>query len=182
VLQYSNNSKIQNVVCTADLGQKIDVTKLSELSYGIYDKAIYGGRCGYLKTPEMEGKVTIFPSGKMISAGGKSVQKAKNQLNHAKLFLVQKNMINDTKLIPKIHNIVATVDLQQKLPIDKFSSSISGAVYDPEIFPGLILKGMNSCTFLIFASGKIVCTGGKSTTEIRKSFFELIQRLNSIKI
>jgi len=170
--------KIRNVVCTASLEQRVDIIKLSGLAYGIYDEAIYGGRCGYIKTPEMDGKVTVFPSGKMISVGGKSVKKAIEQLNQAKFFLVRENMIQDTVLIPKIQNIVATIDLKQKIPVDNLSLQIAGAVYDPETFPGLILKGLFNCNFLIFASGKIVITGAKSIEDTTSSLFELLQKLN----
>jgi len=173
------NPKIRNVVCTANLEQKVDIIKLAGLACGIYDQNIYGGRCGYVKTPEMDGRVTIFPSGKMISLGGKSITKAIQQLNHAKFFLVRENMIQDTILTPKIRNIVATIDLKQKLPIENISSKIAGAMYDPETFPGLIMKGLHSCNFLIFASGKIVITGAKSMEEASSSLFELLQKLNN---
>jgi len=169
---------VRNVVCTANLEQKVNVIKLSKLPCGIYDEAIYGGRCGYIKTPEMDGRVTIFPSGKMISVGGKSVSRAIEQLNHAKFYLVQQNMIKDTKIVPVIQNVVATIDVDQKLPIGKLSTKIPGSIYDPETFPGIILKGLHSCNFLIFASGKIVITGAKSLEEVSSSSFELLQKLN----
>jgi len=113
---------VRNVVCTANLEQKVNVIKLSKLPCGIYDEAIYGGRCGYIKTPEMDGRVTIFPSGKMISVGGKSVTRAMEQLNHAKFYLVRENMVKDTKLVPVIQNVVATIDASQKLPIETLSA------------------------------------------------------------
>ena len=136
------------------------------------------GRCGYIKTPEMDGRVTIFPSGKMISVGGKSIKKSIDQLNHAKFYLVRENMINDTKLKPITQNIVATVDVGQKLSLARLSSKIPRAIYNPKIFPGMILKGLNSCNFLIFASGKIVMTGAKSLEEVNRSIFELFQKLD----
>lgn len=178
MISLKTKPKIRNVVCTANLEQKVDIIKLSGLTCGIYDEAIYGGRCGYIKTPEMDGRVTVFRSGKMISIGGKSIAKAMQQLEHAKFFLVKENMIQDTIITPKIQNIVATADLGQSLPIDNLSSRIAGAIYDPETFPGIILKGLLSCTFLIFASGKIVIIGAKSIEETSKSLFELLQKLN----
>ena len=170
--------KIRNVVCTAKLKQTVNIVQLSDLKNGIYDQKIYGGRCGYVKTPEMDGRVTIFRSGKMISIGGKSVKKSIDQLNHAKNYLVHENLIDEIKLVPIIQNIVATLDVQQSIPIDILSSKIPGAVYDPETFAGLILKGTGSCNFLIFSSGKIVVTGTKSASELTSSSFELLQRLN----
>lgn len=174
------NSKplICNVVCTANIEQKVSVTKLSELSCGQYDEAIYGGRCGYIKTPEMDGRVVIFPSGKMISIGSNSIRSSMKQLNHAKFYLVHENMIKDTKIVPIIRNIVSTIDIHQKLPLKKLCSKLRGAIYNPEDFPAIILHGFNRCTFLIFASGKIVITGAKSLEEVNRSSSELLERLN----
>ena len=169
--------KIRNVVCTANLEQKVDIVKLSRIACGIYDEAIYGGRCGYIKTPDMDGRVTIFASGKMISIGGKSIKMAIDQLNQAKFFLVKEKMINEMQIIPKIQNIVATIDVGQLLPIKKLASKLPGAVYDPDTFAGLILMGLESNTFLIFASGKIVSTGCKSSEEVSRTSFELLQKI-----
>ena len=169
--------KIRNVVCTASLGQGVDVARFTTMPCGIYDLEIYGGRCGYIKTPEMEGRVTVFPSGKMISIGSKSVTKAVRQLNHAKFVMVQEGMIRDAKIRPIIRNIVSTLDLGEAIPIDKISPRIPGSVYDPESFPAMILKGLGSCSFLVFASGKIVITGAKSVSEANVQSFELVQRL-----
>jgi len=172
--------KIRNVVCTASLAQSVNVAKLAELPCGIYDEATYGGRCGYVKTPEMKGRVTVFPSGKMISVGGRSVEKAVEQLNHAKLLLVRERLVSDTRLSPIVRNIVATSDAGYTIPIDTISSKIPGAVYDPESFPALIMKGLGSCSFLVFASGKIVISGAKSVKEANMSSFELMQRIDGM--
>ena len=135
LLPLDRKPKIRNVVCTADLKQDISMKKLSKIPCGIYDEAIYGGRCGYVKTPEMDGRVTVFPSGKMISVGGRSVKRAAEQLNHAKFLLVREGMADDTRLAPRIRNIVATLDVGQSIPIDKVSPKIAGASYDPRRFP-----------------------------------------------
>ena len=171
--------KISNVVCTANLDQKVSMKKLSQLPCGIYDEVIYGGRCGYVKTPEMSGRVTIFPSGKMISIGAKSVKKSIEQLNHAKFLLVQEKIISEIKLVPKVRNIVSTIDTGKTIPIEYLSSKIPDSKYNPEHFPALILKASHDGSFLVFASGKIILAGAKSVKEINSSTFDLIQKLNS---
>lgn len=173
--------KIRNVVSTADLKQKVNIARLVDLPCGIYDEAIYGGRCGYIKTPEMDGRVTVFPSGKMISVGGRSIAKSKEQLNHAKFFLIQNKMIEDVAIMPAVRNIVATIELGRNLPIDVLSSAISGAIYEPETFPGMILKGVNSASYLVFASGKIIIAGTRSADELHTASFEIIRRLGALK-
>ena len=170
--------RIRNVVCTANLGQDVHVMKLSVLPSGTYDQAIYRGQCGYIKTPEMEGKVIVFPSGKMISVGGRSVANAVKQLNHAKFLLVQEKLILDTSLKPTVRNIIATIDIGHSMPIGKLSSKIPGSTYDPESFPALIIKELGNCSFLVFASGKIVISGAKSVNEIDTSLFDLFEKLD----
>ena len=177
---FAIKPKIRNVVSTANLEQKVGITMLAKIPCGIYDEAIYGGRCGYVKTPEMDGRVTVFPSGKMISVGGRSIEKAKEQLNHAKFHMVQNKMIKDTTIISTVRNIVATVEIGKNVPIDVLSSKIPGAIYDPETFPGMIVKGANRSSYIVFASGKIVITGAKSVNELRTASFDMIQRLNAL--
>ena len=167
-------------MCTADLEQKVNITKFVKMPCGIYDEAIYGGRCGYVKMPEMDGRVTIFPSGKMISVGAKSIKRAKDQLNQSKFHMLQYNLIKDTVLSAKVRNIVATVSTGEAMPIDIISTKIPGAIYDPETFPGMIIKGLDSCSFLVFASGKIVIAGAKSVNELNTVAFEMVQRLNGL--
>ncbi len=172
--------RITNVVCTADLKQKVDIKKLAGMPCGIYDEAIYGGRCGYVKTPGMDGRVSVFPSGKMISVGGKSIKRAKEQPNHAKFYLVQNGMAEEKVLAPKVRNIVAVLDARKAVPIDVLSAEIPGAIYEPETFPGMILKGINSCSYLVFASCNTVISGTRTVDELHTRSFEMVQRLNGL--
>jgi TATA-box binding protein (TBP) (component of TFIID and TFIIIB) len=172
---------IVNVVTTASLNQKVSIEKFVKFGWGIYDTAIYGGRCGYVKTPEMDGRVTVFQSGKMISIGGKSIKKSIEQLNEAKFHLVREKLVADTILRPKVQNIVATITIPQPLSIAKTYDKLIGAIYEPEQFPGIILKSINSVSYLIFASGKIVISGAKNNTELNRAAFEIKQKLG-IKI
>ncbi|MBI5378480.1 MAG: hypothetical protein HZA82_07650 [Thaumarchaeota archaeon] len=171
---------IRNVIITSDLQQKIDVTKFTNHSWGTYDSNVYGGRCGYVKIPEMRGRVIIFPSGKMISVGANSVKKAISQLNEAKFYFVRAKLIDDVKLKTKIRNMVATTFF----PLEgKFTKTVQlkNAIYEPEQFPGIILKSINSINYLIFNSGKIVITGAKSKNELSQARFEINKKLEMIQ-
>lgn len=173
---------IVNVVSTSTLNQKVDIRKFIEFGWGIYDSEIYGGRCGYVKAPEMDGRVTVFPSGKMISVGGKSIKKSIEQLNYAKFYLVREKLIQDTTLRPKIQNIVATLVLPKLPSLAKIYDKLTGAIYEPDQFPGIILKSINSVSYLIFASGKIVIAGAKSNRELSLTAFEIQQKLGVLKL
>ena len=70
--------KIQNIITTADLKQPIDITKFNEFHWGrmLVLENNYNGRVAYIKDSKMQGRVTIFQSGKMISTGAKSINQA----------------------------------------------------------------------------------------------------------
>lgn len=170
---------IHNVVITADLQQKIPLHKFIDYSWGTYDFAIYGGRCGYVKTPNMKGRVTVFQSGKMISVGSRSNKEAINQINEAKFCLLHAKIINDLKLKTKIRNIVAVATISNNINLSKIMK-LNKAIYDPGRFPGVILKSVRTIRYLIFSSGKVVIVGTKSKKELLEAVFELNQKLSKL--
>lgn len=169
--------RVSNIICTADLSQEVPIGKFVNFPWGIYDQNCYGGRCGYIKPSGMNGKVTIFRTGKMISLGAKSISDAQKQLIWAKSLLVQANLIGDVKLTPSVRNIVASLDVEHSLDPIKICKNIAGCLYEPEIFSGIILRYLGSITYLIFASGKIIIPGAKSIEELNTASFEIQQKL-----
>jgi TATA-box binding protein (TBP) (component of TFIID and TFIIIB) len=73
-------AKIQNVITTADLKQKADAARFINYPWGRYNIQYYGGRCGYVKDETIQGRVTVFLSGKLISTDAKSLLKSIDQL------------------------------------------------------------------------------------------------------
>lgn len=166
---------VRNVVSTADLGQPIEITKFNEFEWGRYDVVNnYNGCVGYVKDKLMEGRTTVFLSGKLISTGAKSLRKSALQLYRTKEILVQEDFIQDVPIEPRIRNIVATVDFKE--PID-FPNIIRRKTvnYEPDQFPGLIYKSSVGTTSLIFSSGKVVIAGSKSEEQIIASIQDLIE-------
>ena len=161
--------EIVNVVATADMQQHVDLIQISQLEYTIHDLEIYSGRVAYLKTPEMHGKVTIFPSGKLISVGSKSPEQAQQDLTETVDILVSKGLIDLITVIAEIRNLVAVQRLENLLDLESLALVIGG-IYEPEQFPGLILRHDEpKVTYLIFSSGKVVLAGSKSIQELRQA-------------
>lgn len=77
------SANIVNVVATGDTRQPIDIIKIVEFNWGLHDQEIYGGRVAYIKDNNMAGRVTVFPSGKLISVGTQSIRQASRELEHA---------------------------------------------------------------------------------------------------
>jgi transcription initiation factor TFIID TATA-box-binding protein len=176
------NTKISNVVTTADLKQKIDITKLNDFPWGIYDQVSYNGICGYVKTPEMKGRVTIFASGKMISIGSNTIKDSIDKLNQTKFYLLKENLIKDVKLIPLVRNIISTMNYGKLLNLKKLAKSLPNSKYNPDIFVGLRFKIREGLTALIFSSGKIVLAGGKSIKEIHDTSLLIQKTINELEL
>ena len=66
----------------------------------------------------------------------------------------------------KIVNIVGTSKIGEDFDLHTLAMILEGAEYEPEQFPGLIYRiNEPKAAFLIFKSGKVVCTGTKSASE-----------------
>jgi transcription initiation factor TFIID TATA-box-binding protein len=160
---------IVNVVSTADLNQSVDIWEIAELPHTIHDLEIYGGSVTYLKTPEMYGKVTIFPTGKLISVGTKSPIQAEHDLHYTKSHLFEKRVIKNTSITINLRNLVATLTLPRRIDLEQLADH-ENTLYEPEQFPGAIIKTSETdATFLVFASGKIVIAGAKTIEAVKKS-------------
>lgn len=83
----------------------------------------------------------------------------------------------------KVENVVAFVSLNKPIPLTKLITSVENAEYEPEQFPGLIYRiGEPRVAFLIFSSGKIICTGAHNMDDIQLALVKLKEKLESIGI
>lgn len=83
----------------------------------------------------------------------------------------------------RIVNIVATSNLKNKIDLVKLAETLPNTEYNPDQFPGLVLRVPEpKCSILVFSTGKIVCTGLKSISDIRKAIDRLIKDLAKIKV
>ena len=58
--------------------------------------------------------------------------------------------------------------------MEKSARTLPRSMYEPEQFPGLIHRMLDPKTvILVFASGKLVCTGAKKETEVYRSVHNL---------
>jgi TATA binding protein of transcription factor TFIID len=84
----------------------------------------------------------------------------------------------------KVENIVASVNLAERLDLDKINKEQPENVeYEPEQFPGLVYRLSEPKTAtLLFRSGKANCTGAKSVEDVELAIRRLIKRLEKIGI
>lgn len=83
----------------------------------------------------------------------------------------------------KIQNIVATTSLQKDVPLTKLAKTLSNTEYNPEQFPGLVLRVKKpKSAVLVFSSGNLVCTGTKSIAQVKEVIQEVIRQLKKIGV
>lgn len=170
---------VTNVVSTANLGQKIDLNSLGTLPNFSYDPEVY--HCVYVKDSNMNGKVSIFASGKMISIGAKNERNAASDLKYVAKCLKKVEVIKRTDIDVKIQNMVATAKFNRPINLTKLANNIPSVAFEPEQFPAAIyaLNKSLGATALIFGSGKVVLVGiksSKSINEIVKHMAGLIKK------
>jgi len=83
----------------------------------------------------------------------------------------------------KVVNIVVSTNLKHDIPLEKMAATLSNTEYNPEQFPGLVIRIKDPKTSaLIFSSGKVVCTGARSMDKVHESIKKIIKSLEKIKV
>ena len=78
----------------------------------------------------------------------------------------------------KIENIVASASLEVELDLYAIAQEVRDVEYEPEQFPGAILKLRDPrASLLLFKNGKIICTGCKSEGEVEFSINKAVKLL-----
>lgn len=88
-----------------------------------------------------------------------------------------------TKPIIAIVNVVASATIEQRLDLKDITKKFPDVEWNPEQFPGAVFRLRNPKTAtLLFGSGKMVCTGGKSEEMAVKAVNTVVQKLRKGKI
>lgn len=83
----------------------------------------------------------------------------------------------------RVVNIVVSTNLEHDIPLEKMAATLSNTEYNPEQFPGLVIRIKDPKTSaLIFSSGKVVCTGARSMDKVQESIDRIIESLKKIGI
>ena len=154
--------QLQNVVATATLDQKLDLMAIMKVFRNVeYRPKKFPGLVFRLKRPKTA--TLLFRTGKMVCTGAKSEKLAKSAIRKVVKELKTNGIIILGKPEIVIQNIVASANLQGKIDLELAADIMDNVMYEPEQFAGLIYRmGDPKVVILIFASGKLVCTGGKS--------------------
>jgi len=171
---------IHNMVITVKFSDKVNLgLLLNKLEGAEYEPQQFPGMVYRMKKPKVS--FLIFSTGKMNCAGATSLKEAKNAID---------KMLKELKRIgikvqkPKIEvqNIVASAKISTKLDLNKIILNLENTEYDPTQFPGLVYRMTNpKVVFLLFGTGKIVCTGAKSGKQVDEAINNLVKKLKKLR-
>ena len=120
----------------------------------------------------------IFNSGKMVCTGAKSEKESKRAVMKVVRELKKSGIIIVGKPELKIQNIVASANLAGLIDLERSAYSLGRTMYEPEQFPGLIYRmDVPKVVILLFASGKLVCTGAKKEEDVYEAVTKLHETL-----
>ncbi|TBR08564.1 MAG: TATA box-binding protein [Candidatus Nitrosotenuis sp.] len=182
MLQTKPVITIQNVVASASVGQRIDLDLVTKIFPDVeYNPDQFPGLVFRLESPMTA--TLIFRTGKMVCTGSKSEEKAIQAVGLVVQNLRTGGIKIENDAVITIQNIVASADLGSRIHLEEAARTLPRSMYEPEQFPGLIYRMPDPKTVsLIFASGKIVCTGAKKESEVHRSVHTLHALLEEKKL
>ena len=161
--------KIQNVVAAATLRQRINLNDIVKVFVNAnYAPNRFPGLVFRLKRPKTA--TLIFRTGKMVCTGTKSEKEAFSAVRKVVRELKGAGFIIPGEPKISIQNIVATADIGGSVELEATADVLDNVLYEPEQFPGAIYRMEDpKVVELIFASGKLVITGGKRGEQVHKA-------------
>ena len=163
-------TQVQNIVLSVTYENvEFDLEGMARFLDGArYDPEVFPGIA--YKSEEPPASFLIFASGKMNCVGAKSMNDAKLAIKKLtrKLRKAGVNIKSEPKI--KIQNIVTSFDFRREFDLEWIARSFENTEYEPEVFPGLVFRlDEPQVVVLLFVSGKGVCAGAKSMTDIKKA-------------
>ena len=126
--------------------------------------------------------VPFYRGGKCSIVGAKSPEHFEEVVRRVNT-LMRELLEFDYEPTAEIKNIVATAELDSCPPLGTIAVGLGfeQTEYEPEQFPGLIYRGGKS-VILVFAGGKIVCTGLTNVDEISSAIDEITNQIESLAV
>ncbi len=174
--------KVENVVSFVSLGKKIPLDKLVSAMENVeYEPEQFPGLV--YRTTDPKTAALIFSSGKIVCTGAKTIEMSKEAVRKVVERISGAGIIMPRKYDVRVENIVASTKIHAKLNLEEITFALENAEYEPEQFPGLVYRIQEPrVAFLLFSSGKIICTGAHGMDDIHAALDKLKKRLESIGI
>ncbi|MCH7648433.1 MAG: TATA-box-binding protein, partial [Thaumarchaeota archaeon] len=164
---------IENVVASATIDQKLDLKDITKKFPDVeWHPDRFPGAVFRLKSPKTA--TLLFRTGKMVCTGAKSEELARKAVKTVVQKLRKGKIKIKKEATVTIQNIVASINLGGSVHLEQAARTLPRSMYEPEQFPGLIHRVLDPKTvILIFSTGKLVCTGGKTEKDVFRSVNQL---------
>jgi len=160
---------ITNMVASASLGMELDLFALAQKIKEIeYEPEQFPG--AILKFKDPKASLLLFKNGKVVCVGCKKRVLIERTIEKTIKMLTPyaKKILKTKKPKIEITNIVASAALGLELDLYRIAYRVKDVEYEPEQFPGAILKFKDpKASLLLFKNGKVICAGAKNEKEIR---------------
>ncbi len=165
--------EIVNVVASASIDQKLDLNDIADKFPDVeYHPEQFPGAVFRLRSPKTA--TLLFSTGKMVCTGSKSEEMAVKAVNTVVSKLRKEGIKIKKNAVVTVQNIVSSINLGGRVSIEKAARTVPRSIYEPEQFPGVIHRMVDpKVVILIFASGKLVCTGAKKDTDVYRAVNQL---------
>jgi transcription initiation factor TFIID TATA-box-binding protein len=159
---------IVNLVASGGLNANLDLYNLAMSIPNIeYEPEQFPGAILKMKEPKVS--MLLFKNGKIICSGASAqsqidvaIKKANKMINE-----IQPSVKILKTIEYEVVNLVATGNLHQNLDLFATAMQLENVEYEPEQFPGAILRMDNpKLTMLLFKNGKVICAGAKNEKEM----------------
>ena len=162
-----------NVVASASIDQKLDLNKIQEKFPEVdYHPDVFPGAVFRIRNPKSS--TLLFSTGKMVCTGSKSEKLAVKAVDTVVNKLRKGGIKIKKNAVVTVQNIVSSINLGGRVHLEKVARTLPRSMYEPEQFPGVIHRMVDpKVVILIFASGKLVCTGGKTEKDVYRAVNQL---------
>jgi len=162
--------QIVNLVAASNLNATLDLYDLAIAVPNIeYEPEQFPGAILKLKEPKVS--MLLFKNGKVICSGASTEKDIALGIRKASKLIhdIQKSVKVQTKVKYNVVNLVATANLNQSLDLFQIAMKLDNVEYEPEQFPGAILRIADpKLTLLLFKNGKMICAGAKKESLLKK--------------
>ena len=174
---------IVNLVASANLNATLDLYNLAITIPNIeYEPEQFPGAILKLKEPKVS--MLLFKNGKVICSGAASENEIELGIKKASKLIheIQRSVKVLRKVEYNVVNLVATANLNMTLDLFSLAMGLDNVEYEPEQFPGAILRiNEPKITLLLFKNGKVICAGAKRETLLRQGLENAVKIIRKVR-
>jgi len=177
---------IQNIVLTGSFSECIDL--------GVANSKLAGSKCKWRRFPGLIFKLKVpsatfllFRTGKFVCTGATSEAQGHEAIVNFMAQLKTEAIVSTQCVFDyTVKNLVASVTIGGvSISLEQFTHQFKSALYEPEKFPAAIYKiDQPKATFLVFLSGKLICSGVKNEEALKsivKKFYQQLLEKNTLE-